>query len=448
MKRYAGIISLLLILMLVGTTGALAAGAAVAQGDADQHGAKISQSLTVWEESTSSSELVRYLAQGSGQSQALKSNGTQQKEPAAYDGKLVFADNRYLNWDIFVLDVATGKESWIGKGPKDQLKPDIYKNNVVWQDRRDGNWDIFLYNLDTGKELPVTGNEDDQINPQIYGDYIVWQDERDDNWDIYGYGISTGKEFVIDSSPKNQVSPRVEGDYVVWADDQAGNWEIYLYNFKSAKTTRITKADDDQSNPVVSGSVIIWQDDSNGNWDLYGYDIYTDKKFPVAVEPKNQLQPDIYGNKVVYTDDSNYNNDIKMLKLSTSNPVDDVNEEPSEQKSSGLTVELNGGELSLSVPPVMNAGRVLVPLRGIADALGLSTQWHNESQSIAITGDGTSIALAIGKKEVSVGPDNFTLDTVPFLNAGHTYVPVRFVSEAFGASVDWDDAVSTVKISK
>jgi hypothetical protein len=41
-----------------------------------------------------------------------------------------------------------------------------------------------------------------------------------------------------------------------------------------------------------------------------------------------------------------------------------------------------------------------------------------------------------------------TLNTAPYIENGTTLVPVRFVSEALGATVSWDGASKTVTITK
>ena len=55
--------------------------------------------------------------------------------------------------------------------------PAIYSNNIVWQDNRNGNWDIYIQDLSTKKQTHTT-NQSDQINPAIYGNKVVWGDYR------------------------------------------------------------------------------------------------------------------------------------------------------------------------------------------------------------------------------------------------------------------------------
>ena len=100
--------------------------------------------------------------------------------------------------------------------------PAIYDNKIVWQDKRNGNWNIYMYDLSTKKETQITTNKFDQINPDIYGNKVVWQDERKGNWDIYMYDLSTKKETQITTNASNSERPDIYGDKIVWSDDRNG----------------------------------------------------------------------------------------------------------------------------------------------------------------------------------------------------------------------------------
>ena len=50
--------------------------------------------------------------------------------------------------------------------------PEIYSNRIVWSDNRNGNWDIYMYDLSTKKETQITTNSSDSETPVIYGNSI------------------------------------------------------------------------------------------------------------------------------------------------------------------------------------------------------------------------------------------------------------------------------------
>ena len=108
-------------------------------------------------------------------------------------------------------------------------------------------------------------------------------------------------------------------------------------------------------------------------------------------------------------------------------------------------VTINGSAVDISPQPITQAGRVFVPLRGVFEQLGASVVYENGE--INATGNGRNISLHIGSTQAAVDGQPQTIDVAPFIVGASTYVPLRFISEALGASVDWDDASSTVAIS-
>jgi len=101
-----------------------------------------------------------------------------------------------------------------------------------------------------------------------------------------------------------------------------------------------------------------------------------------------------------------------------------------------FNVTLNGTPLSLSPAPIERAGRVFVPLRGVFQNLGASVVYANGV--INAQGNGRAISLHVGSTQATVNGQPATLDVAPFIVGASTYVPLRFVSESLGASVNYD----------
>ncbi|CAH1226874.1 hypothetical protein PAECIP111893_05353 [Paenibacillus plantiphilus] len=57
------------------------------------------------------------------------------------------------------------------------------------------------------------------------------------------------------------------------------------------------------------------------------------------------------------------------------------------------------------------------------------------------------MTLTIGKKEYEVSDKKLNMDTVALLKDGRTYVPARYVAEAFGAAVKWEQVIRTVYVT-
>lgn len=96
--------------------------------------------------------------------------------------------------------------------------------------------------------------------------------------------------------------------------------------------------------------------------------------------------------------------------------------------------------------PVLRAGTVLVPLRGVFERLGASVNYDAPTKRvIAVKGD-TTVALTIGSDTAYINGDAHRLLLPADVMAGSTMVPLRFVSEALGADVEWQGSTQTVQI--
>lgn len=110
-----------------------------------------------------------------------------------------------------------------------------------------------------------------------------------------------------------------------------------------------------------------------------------------------------------------------------------------------VQVTINGNPVGVNPAPILQAGRVFVPLRSVFENLGASVDYSNGQ--INATANGTQISLTIGSTQASVDGSPVTIDVAPFIVGDYTYVPLRFISQSLGASVSWDDSTQTVEIS-
>lgn len=109
-------------------------------------------------------------------------------------------------------------------------------------------------------------------------------------------------------------------------------------------------------------------------------------------------------------------------------------------------VTVNDEELEVS-PPYLSNQVTLVPLRVITAAFGADISWNGEEQKVGLEYDGNEISLQIGSKEAVLNGETVQLDTAPELKDGTTMVPLRFISETFGALVGFDKATQTITIT-
>lgn len=112
-----------------------------------------------------------------------------------------------------------------------------------------------------------------------------------------------------------------------------------------------------------------------------------------------------------------------------------------------IRVELDGSPLSFgSVPPANVNGRVLVPLRGVFEALGAQVDYQASTRTVLAARGTTNLRLQIGSATAYVNGNPVLLDVPAQVVLGRTLVPLRFVSEAMGAQVSWNPGTQTVSI--
>lgn len=128
------------------------------------------------------------------------------------------------------------------------------------------------------------------------------------------------------------------------------------------------------------------------------------------------------------------------------------------RKNTGTVIRLYIGQrtafkndvpLLLDVPPQIYQGRTIVPLRFIAEAFGAEVKWEGETSTIRIYYPilNIYITLQVNNTTARIDKKVIKLDIPPMIVAGRTLIPLRFISEAFGAQVDWDSKEQKITIT-
>jgi phosphatidylinositol-3-phosphatase len=110
-------------------------------------------------------------------------------------------------------------------------------------------------------------------------------------------------------------------------------------------------------------------------------------------------------------------------------------------------VFMNGNKLNSEVSAQNVSGTTFFPLRAIAEALGFQVTWKNEERKVTLDKAGKMIELTIGNPVVQVNGSLFTLETAPYIESGSSMLPVRFLAEQLGVQVDWDQVTSSVFVN-
>ncbi|UFJ41325.1 copper amine oxidase N-terminal domain-containing protein [Brevibacillus humidisoli] len=85
--------------------------------------------------------------------------------------------------------------------------------------------------------------------------------------------------------------------------------------------------------------------------------------------------------------------------------------------------------------------RTMVPARFVSEALGYQVFWNEATRKVIIHkmvgGKGFIVTLKVGENKAEVDGKVVTFDAKAVIKNDRTFVPLRFVSESFGADVDW-----------
>ena len=129
-----------------------------------------------------------------------------------------------------------------------------------------------------------------------------------------------------------------------------------------------------------------------------------------------------------------------------------------------VSVELDGKPLSFEVPPQIIKDRTMLPFRAIAEAMGAEVNWDPDLRKITmhlsnkyaimtindpilIHGEFKGVSPSALNVEGLEGSSKYEMDSPPVIVNDRTLVPLRAISEALGAKVDWDAQTFTAKIT-
>lgn len=107
----------------------------------------------------------------------------------------------------------------------------------------------------------------------------------------------------------------------------------------------------------------------------------------------------------------------------------------------GMTASVNGASVALDAAPrIAGAGYTLVPIRFIAESIGIDVEWLAETRQVRFSDGSKTMLLTIGSTTAYLDGTAYTMPCAPLIDTtgGRTLVHIRFVAEAFGCTLDWE----------
>ncbi|MGD0032216.1 CotH kinase family protein [Paenibacillus illinoisensis] len=113
-----------------------------------------------------------------------------------------------------------------------------------------------------------------------------------------------------------------------------------------------------------------------------------------------------------------------------------------------ISVILDGQAISFpDQDPLEQSGRVMVPVNAILEALGAEVTWDKTAKTVTAVLNDQTLVLQIGSSTVTVNGETIDIDAPAIILSSRTLVPVRFISEGLGLTVDWDQTAAQVNLT-
>lgn len=134
------------------------------------------------------------------------------------------------------------------------------------------------------------------------------------------------------------------------------------------------------------------------------------------------------------------------LQVLADSPV--IPEKTRQLLQEAITVTIDGLAVSMDTLPEIRNERTMVPIRAVAEALGATVEWVQESQQVVMTRAGVTVTMTLDSTTAAIDGETVEMDVAPYATNGRTFIPARYVAEFFGQKVDWDGTKRQVLITE
>lgn len=269
----------------------------------------------------------------------------------------------------------------------------------------------------------------------------VWRSETGTNW---GKADETASlEKIIKNTGSN-------GKFILTTEfiergSQSGrdiNSEItgeILYDDGTTEKVAYEYAKDDYVKVIGGNGFFLLGGFSIGEGWYYSRDGVT-REFEIIGLPYSR---DVQGDNLIANDKYfiYFSDDFGTIKYGQLSQFEQFN-----SNDKNVRVKLNDEYLSFATPPIIQDGRTLVPVRFLFERAGAKVLWNDADYSVIITLGEREVKLKIGETDAYVNGELKVLDVPAQLINDKTLIPLRFISEELGFTVNWDDDGYTVEV--
>jgi len=296
-----------------------------------------------------------------------------------------------------------------------------------------------------------------------------------------------GGVLVSSKGEKIMDNPRLSANFMIWWDgdllrENLDNNRIDKFDYENNKMNNLLTARDCSSNngtkanPCLSADILgdwreeaIWRTKDSSALYIYTTTIPTDYRFYTLMhDPIYRLsiawqnvaynQPPHTGFYLGYDMDS-----IPVPLIYTVNKGKKISNPDYDPKNGGTypieklkkdkSIILMVGECNAiandtvmmidtenpDVTPVIKDSSTLVPVRFISEAFGATVDWDDKTSTITVTQEGKEIKMVLNSAEYTINGEKKTLSVPAQTINDRTFIPLRAMAEALDKNVAWDD---------
>jgi hypothetical protein len=108
---------------------------------------------------------------------------------------------------------------------------------------------------------------------------------------------------------------------------------------------------------------------------------------------------------------------------------------------------VDGQSVSVAQEPQNKEGTLWVPLRALSEAVGAQVDWDQDNRVVNLYHRDRIIRVTPGDTTVNVDGEQQELQAAPYLDEGDTWVPVRFFNQPLGYALNVQLDSNTVELT-
>ncbi len=369
-----------------------------------------------------------------------------------FSGKSRIIDYKKDVFDFFVKKLGTTAYIWTGKYYM------IYSNDISWD---------MAYNTDQWKTSHgkiMLYDENFNLTKEYTAPSYIAEAGCDNG--IYYYKTLDGTTYVSSDAEQWELGERNPEQTRKWHDtyisaDYVGEQYILInhmsfdgdkfYDICYEKNCDQVKSFSGELRTVAAPYIIrnqrTFSENETHSWIGISKDnVYYTYIDLNSIQFGNEDKKRVEAYKVFATDDYLYMELEEKMPFSSSKipqqirikiPLSEIEAELNASIEAPIVV-YNNKILGFENVPVIENGNTLVPIRFLFEQMGADVDWEQSTQTATISQNNTTISFDINNPVARVNGKNATMNIPAQLINGKTMVPVRFLSEELGYTVNWD----------